>query len=275
MDEECSVERTCDECKVTGNLDGYQGSNKCVHKWFCANCWNKWQSNGGAGPNELWKASLARSKDLKGPVFVVGLPKCGTTSLQHALESCGYGAVHCYAPKPWGPRGVDRFVGHLMAKAAEDGLKPLDLLPNWVNCVTQMDCWWVDWEDNPGDCFGIFPQITLLDNLDEAYPDAKFILCHRDPRSWVKSVETYGPLRKILTEAELPGLPKGQGASDEELCDWFQAHVSRVRRHFEGRKTSSFIEFALEDGDKSIREKLELFLGVPVGWGHHNVTTWA
>ena len=38
---------------------------------------------------------------------MLGLPKCGTTSLQHALESAGYGTVHCYAPKPWGPEPAE------------------------------------------------------------------------------------------------------------------------------------------------------------------------
>lgn len=223
-----------------------------------------------------------------GPVFVLGLPKCGTTSLQHALWSAGFGAVHCYAPKPWGPSPEDRFVGHLMFRAAREGRPPLALLPRWVNAVTQMDCWWLDYEPEGKHssarpkkearslcAHGLFPQIALLKELTDAYPGAKFILNIRDARAWVRSVDTYGHLRRILTEADLPGLPRGVGGDDDDLAAWFEGHAERVRRHFTGRKACTLLEMKLEEGDEQIKARLEAFLGRELEWGRHNATTWA
>lgn len=215
---------------------------------------------------------LGHSTQPRKVVFVLGLPKCGTTSLQHALKSAGFGAVHCYAPKPWGPVSEDRFVGHRMVEAVAKGLPPLALLPPWVDAVTQMDCWWLDEESGYKDAHAIFPQMTLLEELDGAYPDAKYILNTRSPCDWLRSVTAYGPLRRILEDAELPGLPQGAGSEDRELLDWFEAHALRVRRRFAGGR---LLEIALEEGDAAIHAKLEAFLGLPLEWGHHNTTTWA
>lgn len=220
------------------------------------------------------------------PVFVVGMPKCGTTSLEHALESSPrYGSVHCYAPKPWGPNPPDRFVGHLMTEAAARGLPPLSLLPPWVNAVTQMDCWWLEDSEESAEgtarpapkrrrAYGHFPQISLLEALDSAYPGAKFILNVRDSRRWLHSVKNYGPLHEILVSADLPGLPSGVG-EDQQLIDWYEAHTSRVRSHFAGRGPDVFLEFRLEEDSATIQSRLEALLGEPVEWGHHNATTWA
>jgi len=196
--------------------------------------------------------------------------------------SAGYGAVHCYAPKPWGPAAEDRFVGHLIEKAVAQQKSPLALLPPWVNAVTQMDCWWIDpiyEQTTDGDkcqprAHGIFPQITMLENLDHAFPGGKFILNTRDARQWLKSVKAYGPLQQILIEADLPGLPAGKGGEDEDLVLWFEDHVNRVRKYFSGRDDGSFTEFALEEGNEVIKKRLDSFLGVDLEWGCHNVTTW-
>jgi len=213
---------------------------------------------------------------LPGPIFVVGFPKCGTTSLQHALESAGYGAVHCYAPKPWGPAAADRFVGHLMVEASAMGLAPLALLPGWVNAVTQMDCWWIEEvSEGPQLARSHFPQVTLLERLAESYPTAKFILNFRDTDSWLRSVATYGPMRQILREAEVPGLPSGEGGEDRELALWFEQHVERVRAYFAQRDPDALMEMRLEEGDEVLKARLEGFLGVEVTWGCHNTTTWA
>lgn len=168
-----------------------------------------------------------------------------------------------------------------MTKAVASGQNALALLPHGVNAITQMDCWWIDWESREADgpsevrAFGIFPQMTLLEELDRAYPTAKFILSTRSPESWLRSVERYGPLREILAKADLPGLPAGAGASDERLLQWFGEHAERVRDHFASRSDGRFTEFALEDGNEAIQRKLEEFLGMPLQWGHHNETTWA
>lgn len=279
--------------------DGWVGDGERMAFW-CRRCWASWDVPGTP-------KRPGRNDDAFAPVFVVGLPKCGTTSLQFALESAGYGAVHCYAPKPWGPEGADRFLGHLMMKAWGQGREPLHLLPNWVNAITQMDCWWIEEEpvetevatgnsdpDRPLEThkiqptaqdgtsrkfkkksYGLFPQITLLEELDTRYPDAKFILNVRETKEWLRSSKAYGCFWGVLVDADIPGLPHGVGADDQDLANWYESHIERVRCHFADRESSKFLEIALEEGDAAIRAHLEAFLGTEVVWGHHNATTWS
>lgn len=217
------------------------------------------------------------NSELPSPVFVVGLPKCGTTTLQRALESVSYGTIHCYAPKPWGRKTGDRFVGHLMAKAVGDGRKPLAYLPQWVNAMTQMGCWWIEGDSPETEkCYAHFPQITLLESLASSYPDAKFILCDRSTASWLHSVNAYGPMRHILDEADLPRLPNGVRSGDT-LARWFEAHNEEVRRFFKTGKftnAGALLELELEKSDQVLKEQLSDFLGgAKINWGWYSANS--
>jgi len=41
-------------------------------------------------------------------------------------------------------------------------------------------------------------KLTGPEELDEAYPEAKFILCVRDARRWLRSVDAYWHLRRTV-----------------------------------------------------------------------------
>jgi len=92
-------------------------------------------------------------------VFVLGLPKCGTTSLHHALESAGYVSVHWALGKGGyklvnrGSGAEHRLVGKLMQRALAAGLEPLHFLPQGTNAVAQMD--YLYW-DRAGHVLGYF-----------------------------------------------------------------------------------------------------------------------
>merc|ERR1712224_581750 len=167
-----------------------------------------------------------------------------------------------------------------MVLAVRDGLLPLSNLPSWVNAITQMDCWWLE-EDTSASpeqllkAYGHFPQINMLEELDRNYPDAKFILNTRDADKWLQSVSTYGPLRQILRDADIPGLPIGKGETDQELIEWFQNHIVRVREYFGDQCEDRFLEFSIDDADAESERRLRHFLGVPISWGHENATTWS
>ena len=137
-----------------------------------------------------------------------------------------------------------------------------------------MDCWYI--EGGTSECaYGLFPQITHLEQLTAAYPEAKFILNYREARSWLGSVSTYGPMRRILTEADLPGLASGVGQNDDDLLQWFEEHTIRVRSHFEDCAPGMFLEVSLEEGDEILQKRLSQFLGAEVEWGCYNMTTWS
>ena len=164
-----------------------------------------------------------------------------------------------------GPAPTEEFVGNLMMKAVRQGKDPLALLPSNVNTISQMDCCWPH---------GCFPQMEALEELVAAYPNAKFILSIQNAMKWVQSVDKYGQLRRVLIESELPGLPAGVGAVDDDLIAFFQAHVMRVRSYFANHDSQGFLELDLDDGDQINRSRLSDFFGQPVAWDHHNVTTW-
>ena len=251
---------------------------------WCRPCWFLWLAKLRVAqtPHDLsdqdvpcvFPTTVANRDGLPSPIFVVGLPKCGTTTLHHALKSAGYGSVHCYAPKPWGPLPGDRFVGQLIVEAVAAGLEPLALLPPWVTAITQLDCWWIEGDGAKSEqCYAHFPQITLLEKLVSAYPGAKFVLCTRDAGSWLRSVTAYGPMRHILTCADIQGLPPGKGWDDDDLRFWFNHHNERVRDYFAAPEfAGKLVELRLEEDDVVLELRLSTFIGVDVNWGRHNVS---
>ena len=81
-------------------------------------------------------------------------------------------------------------------------------------------------------------------------------------------------MRRILTGAEIPGLPSGIGSDDNDLRRWFDQHTERVRNHFASPELAgAFLELQLEWDDAVLKDALSTFLGVDVSWGCHNVNT--
>lgn len=68
-----------------------------------------------------------------------------------------------------------------------------------------------------------------LQTICDAYPEAHFSLNICKLQDWVKSVNSHNDMRQRFIEADLPGLPKGVGARDEELVEWVSRHHERVR----------------------------------------------
>ena len=113
-------------------------------------------------------------------VLVLGMPKCGTTSLHEAFRSAGFSSVHwaldvgqdSRADKQlrlWGVGAERRMIAKLMLHASEDGLPPLAYLPPDVDAVAEMNgLFWLDKQG--GEAFGFFPQMSLLDQLVDHYP---------------------------------------------------------------------------------------------------------
>ena len=57
-------------------------------------------------------------------------------------------------------------------------------------------------------------------------------------------------MRRILNDADLPGLPSGVG-SDEDLGHWFEDHIKRVRHYFETSELAgALLELELEKDDQ-------------------------
>jgi len=210
-------------------------------------------------------------------VLVLGLPKCGTTSLHEAFKSIGLTSVHwalragedLSADKQLRLHGVgadERLIARLMQRAAAENKAPLAHLPPTVNAVAEMNgLYWTD-----GGAEGFFPQMSLLEELVRWYPDAHYILNVRPIRNWIASVNSHNDMRQRLASAELPGLPRGAGYDDGELRDWVGRHHDRVQQVL-SKKRARLLVFDIEQHGE---RELSTFLGRRVTWKKCNASAW-
>lgn len=182
-------------------------------------------------------------------IFVVGFPKCGTSSLQYSLEASGIESLH------WADLVNFTDLAGMAIKKAKQQKLPLLTYVNKYRAFTQMEtcidenmCYW--------------PQLLDVPLLEEQYPNSKFIFNDRDVSRWIRSVTHWnagslGNLRTRLTVLDIPGLPKGAGAKDSELENWYVWHKKKMINHFKGK--DNFIVFDIE---KDPDVKLGSFLGI-------------
>lgn len=158
-------------------------------------------------------------------IFCIGFHKTGTTSLKAALKTLGYRVT--------GPNGMND------PDIASNVYSMADAL------VSQYDAF----QDNP------WP--VIYRELDEKYPDSKFILTTRRPESWIRSqVKHFGrletPMRKWIYGAGCP-------ESNEEIyVKRYENHYREVMDYFRDRPNDLLVlDLAKGDG----WEKLCAFLG--------------
>ena len=107
-----------------------------------------------------------------------------------------------------------------------------------------------------------YPQITHLEEIHAAYPNATFILNLRPVDNWIKSISKWsgdkrrtkgGYLRQVLTQCDLPGFPSGVGKTDEELKRFYRAHSERVREFARQHPSHALVEVDIEAEDAGKR----------------------
>lgn len=210
-------------------------------------------------------------------VLVLGMPKCGTTSLHYAFESAGFRSVHWALDagidlqsdrrlREWGEGASQRLICELMRCAAKAGRPPLADLPQ-VDAIAEMNgLYWRHKRRHWAE--GYFPQMSLLETLLHCYPDAHYVLNIRDHDKWLKSVDLHNDMRQRLVCAELPGLPSGCGQLDEELVMWVEAHHQRVMSLLAGARLLVF------DIERDGSLELSNFFGRRMEWDCHNATRY-
>ncbi|WP_216665406.1 sulfotransferase family protein [Pseudoruegeria sp. HB172150] len=163
-------------------------------------------------------------------IFGIGFHKTGTTSLGVALNKLGYKVI--------GPTAT---------------LDP-DIADKYLELTRTESHHYDAFEDNP------WP--LVFREMDEMWPDAKFILTVRDPQKWIGScVKHFGekstPMRELI-------YGKGNGAplgNEEHYVRTMVAHNEAVRSHFADRP-GKLLEMDFSAGDGW--EKLCPFLGHPM-----------
>ena len=150
-------------------------------------------------------------------VFGIGFHKTGTTSLNSSLSHLGYHLT--------GPNGVSD--------------------PNIANNVYKM-CYELA---EQYDAFVDNPWPIIFKDMDEKYPDSKFILTLRPVDEWYEGIikhfqEAKTPMREWIYGTGL-GSPVG---NKQVYIDRYLKHYDEVREHFAGRD-DALLEFNLVGGD--------------------------
>lgn len=177
---------------------------------------------------------IEQNKEL---FIVIGLPKCGTTSLNEYFNGNGKKSLHYFNDKE-----EKEFIGLLILKAVNEG-QALFTNINDCDALTQIDY--------SGE-YPFFPQINVLGKMFRQYPNAKFILNVRNDENWVKSISKWGEIRKFYTNNTSLGI---KGDTDEDLKNWFNQHIERVKKFFEDKKDKLLVF----DIEKDSVEKLNTF----------------
>ena len=184
-------------------------------------------------------------------VIGTGVGRTGTMSLRVALQQLGFGP--CY---------------HMEVVTQDMPLR----VPHWNAALEGNPDWAATFDGFPSAVD--WPVATFYKEMYEAFPDAKFVLTHRSPESWVESFgETiytslagaeHAPdavqdwLAMATGVISRAGFPLGM--SPEELAEAFNAHNEAVKSAI---PAESLLVFQVKEGWGPLCE----FLGVPVPEG--------
>ncbi len=199
-------------------------------------------------------ARMRRRKQRK--VFVIGLPKTGTTSAHHALLQAGYKSEHF----PY--RLVNYAEGELVFN---------------------------DRDLHNHDAVSDLPVAASLHTLRRLYPDALYVYTTRDIQRWLDSCRRHPWPLEVIRHAELDRLAETHARAHavvrsvrdnfvklrllhervlgssvfvpEAFAASYQRYDERVRRMFAG--ADNFLELNIADGRDS-REALGDFLGLRI-----------
>ncbi len=188
----------------------------------------------------------------------LALPKTGTTTLTDALRHAGL-TVADWKIRPGQSTRSDIPRMHLGKIIYEDYFASGDPLSrlgefdaiNEMSAVREDRSLWpqTDW--------------ALLQAIQTHHPGVKFVLTTRDPAKTADSMMRWNNLgKRRLPQADIPGLPRGFGRSENELEHWLSGHYAFCRHVFAGAE--NFLEYDIEDDDAP--QKLSSYLGIDLPW---------
>jgi len=141
-----------------------------------------------------------------------------------------------------------------MLQPAAEGKPPIKSCSERPNAIAhlQLDYNWP--EENVRDKIvnlarAAYPQIQLLDEIHEEFPNATFLLMLRPVNSWVKSALGCG--RDMVgrwARCHVPGLrkhPNDGPLTTQDLSDWWCSHVHHVREFLKHHPSHPLIELDL------------------------------
>lgn len=182
--------------------------------------------------------------------FVIGFPKCGTTTIHEACVRSGLKSAH------WQMAGG--YCGQLIYERYLAGRDPLVDFKNF-DVITQADVC------RPSKGINFWPNldIALLLTIRRYHPECAFILNTRDTDKLISSITRWYDLRRVITQSDIIGLPAGYGDKDEHLRSWIEGHYQACRSVF--GNDEKFVELPISENESS-KELLGKALGVDINW---------
>ena len=197
-------------------------------------------------------------------IINLGLPKTGTTTLTDALRQAGLTVADWKIRRGQSKRNdiIGEHVGKVIYADYFDSGDPLARLDEF-DMINEMSAVRHD--------RSLWPQTDwgLLAAIQDHHPNVKFLMTYRDPAKAANSMMRWNNLgKRRLPMADIPGLPRGFGASEDELARWLEGHFKFCRRVFQG--CDNFLEYDIEDADA--QGKIAGYLGIDLPWwGQSNV----
>ena len=124
----------------------------------------------------------------------------------------------------------------------------------------------------------LYPQITRLDEIHAAYPNATFVLNTRPVDRWIESISKWngdetrseqGYLRQVLTKCNFAGFPSGVGGTDEEMREFYNGHSERIREFVRKNPSHTLVEIDIEEDGAAAA--MEAAFGISsICWKQHN-----
>ena len=204
---------------------------------------------------------------MTGPRIInLGLPKTGTTTLTDALRHAGLAVADWKIRRGQSTRSdiIGEHVGKIIYADYFDSGDPLARLTEF-DMINEMSAVRHD--------RSLWPQTDwgLLSAIQEHHPNVRFLMTYRDPMKTANSMMRWNNLgNRRLPMADIPGLPRGFGDTEDALARWIDGHFRFCRRVFQG--CDNFLEYDIED--TGAQDKIAAYLGLELPWwGQSNVGT--
>lgn len=214
-------------------------------------------------PNEL---------KLPTPIIVMGLMKAGTTSI-YSYFRCGMNLdvtkISHYDCRPHKhfPTITGMACGKRMQKNINEFKPPRPIFDGLdeFHIYTELDALY----RNGG---MTIPQWSFVEQIHFAYPNATWILNTRDPQKWLESVNRWDDMRQhFINNPFPPVLPRGKGAKDEDMLEFYNAQAQRIRDFVAADVHSShtLVEVKIDSDDAG--QVMESAFGIDrLCWGNRN-----
>lgn len=193
---------------------------------------------------KIWQAVAGKAADIAGALsgedprqapkyFVLSLHRSGTRSVTELFEKLGLRTVH------WPVRHNGVRLQQKVEGRETDLAHVLDVIEPVIN---------------RNDALTDVPVPVLYRELNERYPNAKFLLLRRRTPDWIRSVRKhvgdrpFHPYERVQYWRYFPARPSALGElSDGDLTTMCERHFAQVTDYFAGSEGKKFASFDLED----------------------------